>query len=438
MIKTRFAPSPTGFLHIGGVRTALFNYLYAKNQSGQFLLRMEDTDRERSQDIYEKEIIDSLKWLGLDWDGTLIRQSERVAHYRELAEQLVQKDLAYHEEKDGKTAVKFKMPQKSVLLRDLIRGDVVSDTSLFDDLVIIKSDGFPTYHFSCVVDDHESEITHVIRGEDHLSNTPRQMLLYEAFGWKAPKYAHLPLILGGDGAPLSKRHGHASLEKYRTEGYLPFAILNYLTLLGWGAGDNQEFFSPDELIKKFSLKKVTKAGARFDPEKLLWMNAQYIKRMETKDYLDQVSAYYGEHSKRFDTVKWQKLALLYKSRIQTFTDLQIQANCFFDEHVLYEPESLQAFLSDDAVCDALKEWRESANELENFDSEEALEKLTRDLADKKALKAAQLIHPLRFAITGVKVSPGLFELMSALGKDICLKRLGIFLSEKNPQKEELT
>ena len=239
MIRVRFAPSPTGYLHIGGVRTALFNYLYARNSGGKFLLRIEDTDRERSKPEFEKEILTSLEWLGLKWDEPFPRQSERLEKYRMMAAELVAKGLAYEEKGEGgKTAVKFKMPAQKAVVHDLVHGEMVFDTSLFDDLVIIKSDGYPTYHWACVIDDHEMEISHVIRGDDHVSNTPRQVMLFEALGWKPPKYAHLPLIMGADGTPLSKRHGAVSLTQFREEGYLPEGLINYLALLGWRTEGN--------------------------------------------------------------------------------------------------------------------------------------------------------------------------------------------------------
>ena len=272
-ICVRFAPSPTGRLHIGGVRTALFNYLYARQQGGRFVLRIEDTDRERSKPEHEEEILFSLRWLGLEWDGEPIRQSSRLERYREVAEELIAKDLAYEVDVSAsesstqpasvKKAVKFRMPKKSVKFTDIVHDDVTFDSSLWDDLVIMKSDGYPTYHFAVVVDDHDMGITHVIRGDDHLTNTPKHILLYLALGWKPPKYAHLPLIMGTDGTPLSKRHGAVAASDYRAEGYLPQATLNYLALLGWGPEGNEEIFSLPQLVKKFSMKRITKSNSRF-------------------------------------------------------------------------------------------------------------------------------------------------------------------------------
>lgn len=426
MIRTRFAPSPTGYLHIGGVRTALFSFLYARSQKGEFLLRIEDTDRERSKKEFEDEILSSLAWLGLQWDGGFIHQSERLPIYRAAASELLAKGLAYEETADGKTAVKFRMPKREVKLYDLIRGEVTFDSSLFDDLVILKSDGYPTYHFACVMDDHASEITHVIRGEDHLSNTPRQMLLYEAFGWKPPKYAHLPLILGDDGTPLSKRHGAVALSHYRKEGYLPEALLNYLALLGWGEEGNKEFYSVEDLIKKFSLKRVSKSAARFNLEKLDWMNAQYLKNLSDADYLKKMEEHFQESPADLKAKLTPDLLLLFKTRIKTCQDLLTQAAYCFQE-VVYPEEEIKTFSAQPQLKELLKSWMTNAGKLVDFEDIIATENLTRETAESQKVQAKELIHPLRFAFTGKTVSPGLFELMKILGQKTCIARVRKFL-----------
>lgn len=423
MIRTRFAPSPTGFLHIGGARTALFSYLYARNQKGEFLLRIEDTDRERSRPEFEKEIIDSLQWLGLQWDGAIEYQSRRLARYQELAADLIKRDLAYEETEQGKKAVKFRMPQKKAVFHDLVRGEIQFDSSLFDDLVIMKSDGYPTYHFACAVDDHDMEISHVIRGEDHVSNTPRQIFLFEAMGWKPPKYAHLSLILGEDGAPLSKRHGSVALSAFKEQGFLPQALLNYLALLGWGPEGNQEFFLLEDLVKKFSLKRVTKAGAKFNPEKLEWVNTQHIKSLTEQDYIRQITEFYNHQTEPFDAEAWKKLALLYRSRIKTYKDLKSQEAYLFSDEIAYDDEILKEFLKDRALKAMLDQWHGKAGSLKEFNDIAALETLTRAVARELGREAKDLIHPLRYALTGKTVSPGLFELMQVLGKERCLKRI---------------
>jgi glutamyl-tRNA synthetase len=429
MMRVRFAPSPTGYLHIGGVRTALFNYLYARNQQGQFLVRIEDTDRERSKDEFEKEILDAMTWLGLQWDETIVRQSERLAIYRGYAEELVAKGLAYEENVDGKTAIRFRMPKRKAVFHDLVHGEVEFDAALFDDLIILKSDGYPVYHWACVIDDHEMQISHVIRGDDHLSNTPRQILLFEALGWKPPKYGHLPLILGDDGTPLSKRHGAVALKSFKENGFLASAILNYLALLGWNSADNQEFFTLPDLVKKFSLKRITKANARFDLEKMEWLNAQHMKKLSEQEYCDQITAFYPDLSKKMDAVLWRKLVLLYRSRIRTYKDLTVQAAYCFSEIESYDTTLHRSFLDNKILKRHLEAWLDKAAELSNFNHPEEVESMSRETALGWGIEAKDLIHPLRFAVTGVTGTPGLFELMSLLGRETCLRRVRKFLGQ---------
>ena len=431
MIRVRFAPSPTGYLHIGGVRTALFNYLYARSAGGKFLLRIEDTDRERSKPEFEKEILTSLEWLGLKWDEPFPRQSERLEKYRTIAAELVAKGLAYEEKGEGgKTAVKFKMPVQKAVVHDLVHGEMVFDTSLFDDLVIIKSDGYPTYHWACVIDDHEMEISHVIRGDDHVSNTPRQVMLFEALGWKAPKYAHLPLIMGEDGTPLSKRHGAVSLTQFREDGYLPEGLINYLALLGWGTEGNQEFYTLEELTKKFSIKRINKANARFNSEKLDWINAQHLKKISESEFISRITAFYEKTDfKKMQPERWKQLVLLYRGRIKTFKDFADQAGYCLDEKINYEPVMAAGYLDNKPLKRHLESWVESVGEESEdfFNDHKNIETMTRENAAGWGIEAKDLIHPLRFALTGKTVSPGLFELMSVLGKDGCVTRIKKFL-----------
>lgn len=428
-VRVRFAPSPTGYLHIGGVRTALFNFLYARNQGGAFLLRIEDTDQLRSTSEFEQEILASMKWLGLEWDEELVYQSRRLERYREAAAELVNKGLAYEQEKDGKKAVVFKMPPKKILFHDLVHGPVEFDAALFEDLVIIKSDGFPTYHFAVVVDDHDMRVTHIIRGDDHLSNTPRQCLLYEALGWKAPKYGHLPLIAGSDGAPLSKRHGAVSISHYRAEGYLPEGMLNYLALLGWGADANQEVFSVEELSKKFSLKKINKAQACFNPEKLLWINSQHLKLIHEEDYLQRMTEFYPEEAKAMGDAAWKRLVLLYRTRIKTLKDLKNEAPYVFQDVTEYDPKIREDLFREASLTPFLEAWsRECLEALPDFDCHETVDKKTREFCAEKGFPLKVLIHPVRFILTAATVSPGLFELMSVLGKRTCQNRIRAFLA----------
>lgn len=428
-IKVRFAPSPTGHLHIGGVRTALFNYLYARNQGGRFILRMEDTDRERSREEFASEIIESLKWLGLEWDGEIIHQTSRLARYQECAHQLIDSGKAYRVD-DATQAVKFRMVKENVSFRDEVKGLIEFDANLFEDLVIIKSDGFPTYNFACVVDDHDMEISHVIRGEDHISNTPRQIVVARALGWSAPKFAHLPLILGPDGSPLSKRHGAVSLAAYRQAGFLPEGVLNYLALLGWGPGGNQEFFMKDALIKKFSLKRVNLAAARFDLEKMKYINACHLKQISKEDFLARGAAFF----KRQDL---DKILILFRDRIKTWRDLLREADYCFEENVSFDPAAIQKYFKDSQVPERLSAVLSALKASQDF-SAQALESLVRVKASEFKSEAAQLIHPLRVALTGVSVSPGLFELMEVLGRERVLRRLEFTLEhfDRLPLKSE--
>jgi glutamyl-tRNA synthetase len=412
---------------VGGARTALFNYLYAQNQKGKFLLRIEDTDRERSRPEFEKEILDSLTWLGLAWEETPLRQSERLAVYQREAEALIAKGLAFEEIKEGKRAIVFRMPKREVRFTDGLRGEVVFNTELFENLVIVKSDGFPTYHWACVVDDHAMGITHVIRGEDHLTNTPKQILLIEALGWEVPRYVHLPLILGSDGTPLSKRHGAVAVTHYQREGFLPEGLMNYLALLGWGPEGNQEFFSPAELVKKFSLKRMIRSGARFDPEKLRWINAQHLRALSERDYLERIRRYFTASKLRPETLaaeRFDRTALLFRSRIQTFKDLAQEAAYCFQDVETYDLEAMDRSLGAPQLREKLKALERLLEPLPDFEDVVKLEAVLRDCAAGNGAEAKELIHPLRLALTGKGVSPGIFELMRVLGKETCLKRLG--------------
>ncbi len=394
-IRVRFAPSPTGYLHIGGVRTALFNYLYARQQGGKFLLRIEDTDAKRSTPEFEREILESLRWLGLDWDGETVHQSRRLDRYREAARELAAKGLAY--EFEG--AVKFKIPPGPVKVYDTVRGEVTYDSAEFEDLVILKSDGYPTFHLAVVVDDHDMEITHIIRGEDHLPNTPRHILLYQALGWKPPKYAHLPLIFGTDGTPLSKRHGAVAVSEYRAQGFLPQALVNYLALLGWNPGTPQEIFSLPELVKQFSLKRVIKSNAQFNPEKLLWLNGQHLRALPGEDYEARVTEFWKERMELPPENTWRKLITLYRPRIQTLGELKEQASYYFSDATYSDPETVRAIRAQTSLVELLKQWAESVSELPDFEDTTPLDQKTRQLAEGAGLKPKDLIHPLRLIMT---------------------------------------
>ena len=420
MVKVRFAPSPTGYLHIGGARTALFNWMYARSQKGQFVLRIEDTDQERSKPEYEKEILDSMTWLGLSWDE-FYKQSDRFQTYRDNAEKLVTEGKAY---RDGNAVILTVAKGRDIRFDDLIRGLIIFNTDELKDQVLMKSDGSPAYSFSCVVDDALMGITHVIRGEDHISNTPKQILIYEALGFKTPKFAHLPLIMGTDGARLSKRFGAVAVTDYRGEGFLPDALVNYLMLLGWSPGGDQEVLPLLKAVEKFSIKKINKTAAQFNMEKLKWINAQYIKARDTAELTDQLvpllreAGYLGEVFDR----KWlENVVSLYKSRMSTLQDFIERTDYLFVQDFQVSPEARMSGLNEDRS----REFGLLAERLQkaaSFDHA-STEKIFRDLVAELGIKSGDLVHPVRVALTGQAVGPGLFETMSVLGRDKTVARL---------------
>ncbi len=418
MIRVRFAPSPTGFLHIGGARTALFNWIYARNQSGHFVLRIEDTDRERSKKEFLDEILKSMTWLGLKWDE-LYLQSERFAIYKEYAEKLVMEDKAY---RDGE-AVILKIPQKTIKLFDLIRGEIEFDSATIKDQVLMKSDGSPTYSFACVVDDALMEISHVIRGEDHISNTPKQILIYEALGFKIPKFAHLPLILDTEGGRMSKRTGATAVTEYRKMGFLPGAIVNYLMLLGWSPGE-QEVVKLEDAVKKFSIKKVNKTAAAFSMDKLEWINEQHIKRMDSSHLTDMVIPLLkgqGYISDNFDRKRIENIVRLFQPRMTVLPDLLDWAGFVFLDQPHMDPEAKEKYLS----VDKSREFSllgERLAKLEPFDVK-STEEAFRGLVSELGIAASDLVHPVRVALTGKAIGPGLFETMILLGQEKTVQRL---------------
>jgi len=454
-VRTRFAPSPTGYLHIGGARTALFNWLFARHYGGKFILRIEDTDVARSSPEYLAAILDGLKWLGLDWDGEPYFQSQRMHLYREHVERLLQEGKAYRcyctleelEERrqralaegrkpkyDGRCrerkdqpaglphAIRFKSPQAGVtIVDDLIKGRVAFENEELDDLIILRSDGTPTYNFVVVVDDALMGITHVIRGDDHLNNTPRQILLYEALSYPVPTFAHLPLILGQDRTRLSKRHGAVSVTAYQQMGYLPHALVNYLARLGWSCGD-QEIFSRGELIEKFSLENVGKSAGVFNPDKLLWLNAHYIKERDPKEIAQMLIPFLRQRGMEAGLDKRLiKVVRTLQPRAKTLMEMAETAEFYFKEDFTYDEKGSRKFLRPELVP-FLVSLLEELRAREGF-VEADLEKLFRHLAAQKGLKLPQAAQGVRVALTGGMVSPGLFEVMEVLGKEQVIKRL---------------
>jgi len=475
-VRVRFAPSPTGELHIGGARTALFNWLFAKHHRGKFILRIEDTDVARSSENFYRVVLDNLRWLGLDWDEGPERggkyspylQSQRLHIYEKYTHKLLEEGKAYlcyctpqeledHrrrlqkegeplryigkcrdlsseerknlEDEGRKPALRFKVPPGTAWVDDLSRGRVSFENRLIGDFIILKSDGTPTYNFACVIDDSLMKITHVIRGDEHLPNTPRQVLLYRALGFPLPRFAHIPLILGKDSSKLSKRHGATSVSYYREQGYLPWTMVNYLALLGWSTADSQQFFDRDELIQKFTLERVGKSAAIFDPMKLEWMNGEYIRKMDPDElanllipYLRQAH-YIDEEVDAAMRQKILKVARLEQERIKVLSQVVDLAEFFFTGDFTYNPISVEKRLKKDYVLSLLEEMRMRIETLFPFE-EQGLEGLLRRLAEDFSLSPSEVFHPLRVALTGRMKGPGLFELAGVLGKEEVIRRIG--------------
>jgi glutamyl-tRNA synthetase len=422
MVTVRFAPSPTGYLHLGSARTALFNWLYARHTGGRFLLRIEDTDRVRSEIKFLEEILHDLGWLGMDWDAEPIFQSTRFALYREKAAELLASGQAY---KDG-DAVIYRMEKgRTIEVHDLVHGTITFQTDEIKDQVMIKSDGSPSYNFACVIDDSDLGITHILRGDDHISNTPKQILFYEAFRLTPPQFGHMPLILGPDGAKLSKRHGGVAVEEYRREGFLPEALMNYLILLGWFPGEEHEILSRDEAVKLFDISHLSAVQAKFDIQKLRWMNAEHIMRKKTADLLplikDQLVSANVDLSQVTDDYL-TGLVDLYKIRLKTLYDIVPMTDCFFRDDFAVEEEARKKYLDKPENRENLRLLADRLEGLDEFNPEN-IEAVFRALAEEKKLKAAGLIHPARVAVSGKTSGAGLFEMMELLGKERVLKRL---------------
>ncbi len=463
-VITRFAPSPTGFLHIGGARTALFNWLFARHHGGKMLLRIEDTDRQRSTQEAIDAIIAGMKWLGLDWDGEIVFQFARATRHREAAEALLtlgraykcyasQQELEEMREKaraegrppryDGRwrdrdpseappgvqPVIRLKAPAEGeTSVDDLVQGRVTWPNKDLDDLVLLRSDGTPTYMLSVVVDDHDMNITHIIRGDDHLTNAARQSQIYEALGWKIPRMGHIPLIHGPDGAKLSKRHGALGIESYRAMGYVPDALRNYLVRLGWSHGD-QEIFSTREMVELFDLSKVGRAAARFDFVKLENVNGQYLRAMPDEEIVRQIEALLpdlpggGRTAALLKSRRAQLIAAMpgLKERAKTLIELIDGSSFLFAERPLPLDDKAAALLNAEGR-DTLKKALGALEKVEPW-SAEATEAAVRDLAETLGMKLGAVAQPLRAALTGKSTSPGIFDVLSVLGRDESLARL---------------
>ena len=458
-VRVRFAPSPTGFLHIGGVRTALFNWLFARQQKGRFILRIEDTDQGRSTDESIQAIIEGMTWVGLDWDEGPFRQTERIDLYRGHAMKLLEQGDAYWcsckaEELEarrkeaeakglspkydgrcrdrgltnptGNAALRFKSPQDGeTIVDDLIKGKIQFDNRVQDDLIILRSNGYPTYNFSVVVDDGLMNITHVVRGDDHLTNTPRQIPIFGALGFSVPQFGHLPMILGSDKARLSKRHGATSIMAYKDMGYLSDAMVNYLARLGWSYGD-QELFTRQELIEKFSWKNVQTSAAVFNPDKLLWLNAEYIKTSPPRQVAQALVPLLENAGLKAEvsavSQNWlAQLVVLVKERAKTLVEMVEWVKPYFGEAVMFEEEAAKKFLTP-AIAPMLGKLLKRFETIPSFSKQE-WEEAFKTLVEEEAIKMGQLAQPVRVALTGRTASPGLFEVMEVLGRDRTLARL---------------
>ena len=403
------APSPTGFLHIGNVRTALFNWLFARHEGGEFRLRIENTDTGREVAAATDQIQESLRWLGLEWDGDVTFQLDRQQDCVDVAQRLLAEDKAYEDE----GAVRFRMPDEGVTAwDDIVRGRVEVPNEKLDDLVIVRADGRPTYNFASPLEDVWDGITHVIRGEDHISNTPKQLNLIRAIDADVPIYAHVSHVLGADGRALSKRHGSVTVDDFRGQGYYPAALVNFLALLGWSYDDKTTIMSVDELVERFSLERVVPSPAVFDYTKLDWMNGVYLRALPPDEYADVLVAYLREQGYDWDEQLVRRIAPLVQEKIATLGEFPAFAGFFFAR---VEPEG-------EVDGQVLPAAVETLDGVEPFEAEQ-IETALRGLAERLGLKPREAFQPIRLALTGSKVSPGLFESLELLGRDESLARL---------------
>jgi len=437
--RLRFAPSPTGYLHVGGARTALFNWLYARRHGGTFILRIEDTDVERNQPEMVTGILDGLRWLGIDWDeGPEVGgphapyfQSQRLERYRAAARGLVANGHAFEDE----GAIRFKVPPGKTSFTDSVHGPIEFANEHIENFVILRSDTHPTYHLSVVVDDIDMAVSHVVRGDDHISNTPKQVLLYYAFGKTPPTFAHVPLIMGADKQRLSKRHGATSVMEYEKQGYLPEAMFNFLALLGWGTGSNDELFSKEELIQRFNLEGISGGNAVFNTEKLDWFNHQHLLRLADDELVARLEGSLARRSLGEGGRAWgleglgaadrawlSKVLALLRPRCKKLTEFPDQLRPFFVDPTEYDAEGVKQHLSAPEMPDHLNALRDAYATVSPFD-EATLEQTLRSLADSRGIKAGALIHGTRLAMTGRMVSPGLFEMLVLLGRERVMARL---------------
>ena len=466
----RFAPSPTGYLHVGGARTAIFNWLFARSAGGRFFLRIEDTDRERSSDEMTREILGGMTWLGMEWDGEPVIQSARLERHREECIRLeaegrayrcycTQEELEARREKaesaggaflydricrhltteqrqaldaEGRPHVlRFAVPDGRTVFNDIVHDETSFSNEEIDDFVILRSDGTPTYMMAVVVDDHDMEVTHVLRGDDHLSNTPKQVMLYRALGYEMPQFGHLPLILGADKKRLSKRHGATAVGEFQQRGYLPEAMFNFLALLGWSPGDDREIMSRDELVDSFDIVRVLKKSSVFDEEKLDWMNGQHIRLLDDEDLFRRILRHRPDDLAAIPEDYIRRIVPLMKERMERLPDFFENGRYFYEDPEEYDEAGVA------------KRWKAGTGallrallpRLEECDfTAGTLEEVIRGAAEDAGIGAGKLIHPIRLALTGTTASPSLFDMMEVLGRDVCLRRLRAAL-ERIPEPD---
>jgi glutamyl-tRNA synthetase len=437
-MRVRFAPSPTGALHIGGARTALYNWLLARGHGAEYVLRIEDTDRERSTPENVEQIFEALRWLELDWDGDPVFQSQRRYRHAEVVERLIDSGYAYRStagpdevqafkaehgkergfrgEDEGTGAVRLRMPDEgATVVKDVIRGESTFEHRLMDDLVIARADGTPVYHLAVVVDDLDAGITHIIRGADHFSNTPKHIRILAALGEEPPVYAHVPLLHGPDGKKLSKRHGAASVQELRDRGYLPEAVRNYFALLGWGYDEETTFFTTDELKERFSLERVSRSPAVFDEQKLRWMNGRYMRELPVEGLTRRLETFTGREG-------LGEAVAITQDKISTLDEFWPLAQSLFEGPV-DDPAAREKVLGAPGATEALGEARRALDELPAAWTQESVEQALRGVAERLAVKPKVVFQPLRVALTGTTVSPGIFETVALLGRDETLARV---------------
>jgi glutamyl-tRNA synthetase len=475
-IRVRFAPSPTGFLHVGGARTAIYNDLLRQHVGGAFILRIEDTDKERSDDAMTRQIQSALAWIGTVWDEGPFLQSERLSRHHERAEELLAAGKAYRcfctaEELDAQRAeaqkkglafryprtclnlssaqieenlaagkpfaLRFRMPDEHITFTDIVRGEMDFPPDALDDFILLRSDGNPTYHMSVVCDDIDMAITHVIRGEDHLSNTPKHVPLFKALGGAVPIFGHLPLILGPDKKRLSKRYGATSVEEFRNEGILPQALYNFLALLGWNPGTDREIFSRDEMIQLFDVDRLNDSPAVFDREKLLWMNSQYLSQLDFEALRPHLAAFLTAAGlEDADPERLAAAVNLHRTRARTLKDVADLVVPYFRDGIAYDLEANAKFLKDPALPDHLEALRDRYASLPDF-TKDAADAALRALAEERGIKAGVLIHPTRMALSGAAAGPPLFDLVEVMGREATGRHFDRFLAFlRNPPQAE--